>query len=229
MAIEATYPIGLTSVVNEFNPNFTPRGVVIANYAADNLAFDNTVDPILLIPPGVRAPIVIGHYVSTLRIRSATNTTGAASITIMDSIPDMTGAPNLQQLPGTITAAIPSVVTTTGTITNTVTTQGVAPIGARVHCNNSTQFVTLTRETTHIRVQCDETTLNVGGQLNIYTQITLPDTTTDVIYTVASGYLLPSTYGAQNSALPFKDDIELPAGALVFVFFSGQADFIVSY
>lgn len=114
--IAVTYPIGLTSRVNEITPSFIPRGVIIANYSADNIAFDNTVDPVVLIPPGVQAPIVINHLVSLVRVRSASNTTGYASIKVLDSEPDTRGAPNLLQLPGTITATIPSVVGVTGTV-----------------------------------------------------------------------------------------------------------------
>jgi hypothetical protein len=146
MSIQAEYPIGLTSVVNEFNPNFTPRGVVISNYSADNIAFDNTVDHVLLIPPGVVAPIAINHYVSTLRVRSATNTTGYATITIMDSQPDVTHAPNLQQLPGTITATIPSTLTVSGGVTTTPaagSNQAVTITGTPAVTINGTPTVTI--------------------------------------------------------------------------------------
>jgi hypothetical protein len=112
--ISATYPLRIDSTINQFSPVFTPRGVLISNYSADNIAFDNSVDPVLLIPPGVVVPIAIDHYVSTVKVRSASNTTGYATIKILDSEPDTTHAPNLQQLPGTISATIPSVTIAAG-------------------------------------------------------------------------------------------------------------------
>ena len=216
--MQIRYALNLLGNLNEINePNMIVRAVLIENHSGDNIIYSNTVDAAYVIPPGVTVPINTQHLVSTVRFRSASNTTGSASVTLYDQELDTSRATPLQQLPGNVS------------ITGTVTAVPSLPIGGRLSLNHSFGLVTIAHTTEHLVVQCDETTLTIAGFLTIYTTIVLPDATTTIVYLVSQSYLVPSSFSPQNSMIPFASDLLLPAGAIITILFSGKADFIVSY
>lgn len=182
-----SYRVKTDGTVQYINEVFIIRGIVVHNNSGDNVAFDDTVNPILVIPPGVTTPVPLPSLVSTLRIRTATNTTGIVTIDLYNYPIDTSHAANLQQLPGTITATIPSAVNVTGTVNATTTPASGSVQNVAVSGSVNTNIIggTVNANAT-IQNSSIATTVNSGS-------VTINNTQAQAIPTVSPN-VIPTTF-----------------------------------